>query len=295
MEQDNAPRQVQIDLKGLEQKNLLPGMHVKLGFVHKWRDPDPRNSAPSTGSQGLYRVICVLQKPTHLELPENYFASADAQYGASYVRVLKKEAAEQSNGFVIRFSIAVGQDILECIGGLNREGCLGKITIHRLVADSFVCAERIARDAVARWLSHISLTFDIPIEVANVQVTELATGNQQIHIQTPIVEVSAVNISSLFSSDELAFYASLYREALNSNSPVYQFLCLFKIIEGTQARRSRLDKFVVSRGGTPRRLRDRLPADPNLAAVWLNQIFPHKGWDPASVGLVFPSETLENA
>src|SRR5262249_28286558 len=127
------------------------------------------------------------------------------------------------------------------------------------------------------------------------QPAESKTLQVQLHswdTNPPIVEVSAVNISSLFSSDELAFYASLYREALNSNSPVYQFLCLFKIIEGTQARRSRLDKFVVSRGGTPRRLRDRLPADPNLAAVWLNQIFPHKGWDPASVGLVFPSETF---
>lgn len=292
MEQDNNPRPGDADIKGAPLMSALPGTRLKLKTANRWKDPDPRNDASISGSQGLYRVVCVLQKPAYAELPENQFASADARQGDSYIRVLKKENANQSCGFAVRFSIAVGEDILQCVGSLNTEGCLGKITVHRVIADSFASAERQGRDAVARWLSHVSLSFDIPVEVASVQVTELATGNHQIDFQTPVVEVPAVGILPLSVSEELAFYGSLYREALNCNTPIYQFLCLFKIIEGTQARRIRLDKAVISCGGTPRRLRDRLPADFNSAGTWLHQIFHHKGWDPASVGLIFPREVL---
>jgi hypothetical protein len=290
MEHDKPAELGEANFKGF--KNALPGARLKLSFLHKWKDPDPRNNASASGSHGLYRVVCVLQKPAHAELPENNFASADAQHGASYIRVLKQENVAQSDDFAIKFSIVVGQDTLECVGSLNREGCLGKIIMHRVSADSFASAERLACDAVARWLSQVSLSLDIPIEMGNVQVTELATGNHQIGFQTPMVEVPALRIGALSHSDELAFYASLYREALNSNSSVYQFLCLFKVIEGTQARRSRLDKDVISRGGTPHRLRERLPVDADSAASWLKQLFPHTAWDPDSTLLIFPGKTL---
>jgi hypothetical protein len=38
---------------------------------------------------------------------------------------------------------------------------------------------------------------------------------------------------------EFARYASMYRKAFNSNSPVYRFLCPFKSIEGIRVRRAR--------------------------------------------------------
>ncbi len=41
-------------------------------------------------------------------------------------------------------------------------------------------------------------------------------------------------------ADEFRLYASLYREALNSLSLRYQFLCYYKIAEGISARRGRL-------------------------------------------------------
>ena len=41
-------------------------------------------------------------------------------------------------------------------------------------------------------------------------------------------------------SEDYCHYASLYREALQSNSPFYRFLCLFKIVEGLHKRRGRL-------------------------------------------------------
>jgi len=60
---------------------------------------------------------------------------------------------------------------------------------------------------------------------------------------------------------EFLHYASLYREALNSNSAIYRFLCLFKIIEGIIARRNRIATEVVKSGGKPRSLVERIPAD----------------------------------
>ena len=52
---------------------------------------------------------------------------------------------------------------------------------------------------------------------------------------------------------EFRFYAGMYREALNTDSPVYRFLCFFKIIEGLKGRRGRiakeLDGEALSRNG----------------------------------------------
>ena len=41
---------------------------------------------------------------------------------------------------------------------------------------------------------------------------------------------------------EFRGYAALYREALNTNSPSFEFLCLFKIIESLRGRRKRLER-----------------------------------------------------
>src|SRR5260221_14407426 len=84
----------------------------------------------------------------------------------------------------------------------------------------------------------------------------------------------------------------MYREALNSNSSVYRFLCLFKIIEGIRVRRARLGK---ETGGDPEtcfRPMEIIPKDDGTLKAWLNAIFPiHREWDGLTLNQMFPEES----
>ena len=75
-----------------------------------------------------------------------------------------------------------------------------------------------------------------------------------------------------------------YREALNANSPLYRFFCLYKTIEGV----------IVRRGVTkvyPKK-RERVPDDPNEFNGWLHALFPVRPmkWDPMALDSVFIPE-----
>ena len=97
-------------------------------------------------------------------------------------------------------------------------------------------------------------------------------------IEAPPLPVAPVN-------DEFLWFAALYREALNTNSPLYQFLCLFKIIEGVVVRRS-VTKL------HPRA--ERIPSDPAEFNGWLHALFPVRPaeWDPMALNSVFIPEAL---
>lgn len=89
------------------------------------------------------------------------------------------------------------------------------------------------------------------------------------------------------ASPDFAFYSSLYREARNSNSEVYEFLCLFRLLEGLFARRARLDQQLVRRGETPTRFRERLPSDVNEMIAFLTPLFRHVKWNQGIARQIF--------
>ena len=79
-----------------------------------------------------------------------------------------------------------------------------------------------------------------------------------------------------------------YREALESSSPVYRFLCLFKIAEGIRKRRERAAADAVARGEKPMRLEpERIPQDSATFPIWLNGIYPRRNWDDLTIESVF--------
>src|SRR6266540_5540149 len=94
--------------------------------------------------------------------------------------------------------------------------------------------------------------------------------------------------------EEFRKYASLYREAMNSNNPNYQFLCYYKIIEGLLKRRDRIIKEAVQRGETiPSQLRQLIPQTPAEQLNWLNTIFATP-WehDDLAFSMIFPATSL---
>jgi hypothetical protein len=90
---------------------------------------------------------------------------------------------------------------------------------------------------------------------------------------------------------EFRAFAGLYREAANTNSPVYEFLCLFKVAEGIRNRRQRLAKEAASRGEKFTRPQERIPKQRDEFEPWLNAIYPlRRKWDDMSLESVFVND-----
>ncbi|MDR3742220.1 MAG: hypothetical protein P4L40_24655 [Terracidiphilus sp.] len=141
-----------------------------------------------------------------------------------------------------------------------------------------------------RWLSNVSVVLDVPIELAAMQTTELNTGNHRVELIYPILERSWQWITEPPNTPDYMLYAGLYREGINSSSPLYQFLCLYKIIEGLVARRERLNTAIVARGETPRRNRERLPSKHAESAEFLAPLFRGLTWNESMTKSVFIPE-----
>jgi hypothetical protein len=75
-------------------------------------------------------------------------------------------------------------------------------------------------------------------------------------------------------SSKFQYYASLYREALCTNSPQYQFLCFYKILDGVFARRAKSERDSVDPGPRSRNQCETVPADEGTFKPWMNAIFP---------------------
>lgn len=90
---------------------------------------------------------------------------------------------------------------------------------------------------------------------------------------------------------EFLHYAGLYREALNTNSSAYRFLCLYKIIEGVRLRRNRLAKEARASGHKPQCFRfEDVPAESEALRPWLNAIYGPRDWPDLTVDQVLPPD-----
>jgi len=119
----------------------------------------------------------------------------------------------------------------------------------------------------------MSLHLDIPLEIGHREIKELATGSVQISFVSPYLEAPmAINPTATFMP-EFRSYAALYREALNTNSPVYEFLCLFKIIESLRGRRIRLARTAKKNNTTYTPPTEVLPATTGEIKSWLEALF----------------------
>ena len=132
---------------------------------------------------------------------------------------------------------------------------------------------------------------DSPLYVIQTESFELRTENTQTSILTPHSEVPLAIAPTANLLPEFRGYASLYREALNSNSSVYQFLCLFKMVEAMLKRRARLAT-EARKAGKPFTRKYETPATTDAASItWLNAIFSIRpNWDPMALASLFPSE-----
>lgn len=273
----------------------VPGEAQGLVACNHFRDDaDPRNVGGPNGLPGQYRVTFLFERPNYRQSKEYEFAFVGALRGNSHLAITKPAfTPPDHNADQIKIWARTPHGAFEFTGLPNERGFLGKVVSEPFHATDRYDAERRAYDALGPSLSNWSVHLDIPLDVQVIETMELRTESVGIRIVQPFLEAPfAIEGTPPPHDSEFGHYASMYREALNSNSSVYRFLCLFKIIEGIRVRRARLGKEAKSDQAKCVRPMERIPNDDGAAKAWLNAIFPmHREWDGLMLSQMFPPES----
>ncbi len=273
----------------------LPGLPQYLTVVFEYRDPaDPRNRPGPQGQPGKYDVVFTLNRPGFSLQPEYNSSFADGLKGTSHLAI-GRPAHPSVDPMVdrIRLDAIVESEHFIFIGHPDAGGFLSKI-VGSCYANNFLDAHRKAFRAIAPILSNWSLQLDVPVSIYQVDLTEVASGAKRMTFNPPFQTSPLLTRPDIALKPEFRGYASLYREALNSNGPVYQFLCYFKIIESVRKRRERLGGEARSRGESFTRPPEVFPSDPDELFPWLNALFTVRPpvWDEMVIESLLMPEVI---
>jgi hypothetical protein len=265
----------------------FPGQQQHWVLVKKFKPEVQKPSSP-VGHPGEYRVVYVLSRPGHSPTEERDFSfdlAAKGAEGDSHLSMSPPAELLRSDGDRIELHIETKYQSRELTFAChpNANGFIGRIETA-LEAGSFADADLVASRALSPFLSMWSVTQNIPVHVHQTEIAETRTGNRRITVRMPFYDAPPPPVPANGMPDEFLWFAALYREALNANSPLYRFFCLYKIIEGV----------IVRRGVTkvyPKK-RERVPDDPNEFNGWLHALFPVRPakWDPMALESVFIPE-----
>ncbi len=294
-----------------QSQDVLPPVEVPFGGLYGQRQEYTVINVPfgkdPRGGPGKYRVVFTLVKPGFLlTTPNNVDFSPDLM-GDSHIAlpteadVEKNRTAKAGQGDAPASPASRFAELL--IDGLTPEGSfkfhgypnnfgrLGRIECE-VHASSFADAKQKTFRAVASSLSSWSAQLDIPVEIGRTYITELATTTTQVDWTVPYPDVPLALRSEGELEQEFRGYASLYREAMNSNSPVHRFLCFFKVIEGIRARRKRVDRAARAQGQpVPARPPENTPGQREDFSPWLSRIFHiRRKWDEMALSSIFLPE-----
>ena len=272
----------------------FPGQLQQMHVVNQFPDDDPRSSVPAQGTPGLYEVVFVLKRPGFPLVGERQVSFSNGLLGDSHLGIRPPAYTPPGGHDVDRILLqAVGHDgRFEFIGTANQKGFLGKITSRPIQARDRFHAEELAYRALAPSLSEFSLQLDIPLEIAQIETKDLSTESCHVTITVPYFDVPMIVAPQSRTEPDFRGIASLYREALNSNSPVYQFLCLFKIIEALRARRKKIQRAAKATGTAYTPVAPEFfPATHREIRVWLEALFyVRPEWSLVALDSAVPSE-----
>jgi len=206
----------------------LPGASYQL-HTRGRRKGEPLKP-PSQTLQDNYRVVLTLGRAT----PEFQNLSFESGVmGDSYIQFAKPEKERTSSDCdqMVIFS-GHGNERLEITGTTNQQGRLTKLSVEA-PAPSFPEAENIVFGMASPFLSAIAFELDVPVRIMEMDVTQKSTGNSSMTYACPYTEMVPTG-QEHNNVPYVQSLLSLYREGINSNSPNYQFLCWYKIVEGVR-------------------------------------------------------------
>ena len=205
------------------------GFAVSLGDEHALNDP--------AGHEGPYQVAAILTRRGSPDIPFVYVTDANSMEGDSHLWLPEER---RDDGLVkvytvVHTSLEDGDTVFELVA--NKQGRLGQIrTVLR--AQSAVDARRKAYRLLNPFLCDLSYRYEVPTEILQMNVVELATltvsGMKQDDFRMKLFDPeeffgSGLDYRELFHYE---FFTRLYREGANLSSVDYGFLCFFRIAEG---------------------------------------------------------------
>lgn len=205
-------------------------------------------AGPPSGSQGDYQVMLVLGVPGVSSVATEMDFEAVLRSGDSLL---------QGTGRKVQLSASPTDPPSEFLISANRHRRLDRVEVT-VSAKSFAEAEQTAHDLVMPLLSQMAVDADAAVEVKATVIIETATQNRQMGA----VLIGSVKPAPEFAqvlTPELRPLVAAYREGLNCNSPAYQALAFYKIVEGVESF-SKRERRKAQQQGKP------VPADP-LAAL----------------------------
>lgn len=195
-----------------------PGLPGQLVIVPIFKGSDETDeSRLSDESERTFKIKAMLGK--HPSSDTNISANIDADSGRSYV-------IASENAAYTKLATAEGELFLH--HNKNREISLVE----------YQCKAKISRDARTKFLDalnpfldQISYTANIPLHVTQITCIDTKHSIQSVDytVPHPIVQINPHNAE--VRTELIPVYA-LYREAKNSGSAFYKFLCYYKILEG---------------------------------------------------------------
>ena len=263
--------------------NSFPGEQGRLTAV-----PDHILKA---GEPGKYHVIFVLSRPSQAQTEESHFDFSGTAEGDSHLAITAPAFEHPFIKDIAGMNLESGTEEFQIKfrGSPNKKGYLGRIESESFDALGFEDAESKAYHLLVKILSSFSAALDIPIQIAQMLAIEDKTSARSLRINVPPAQTPLNLQAPPKIGAEFSYYASLYREGLNSNSVIYRFLCLFKIIEGIRARRERLIQEAIANGQQPIRRVERFPNNPGDFEAWLKPVYS-RAWNSQAISQIFRPE-----
>jgi len=252
-----------------------------------------RDKPNPSGVQGKYKASFLLGKPNQPPIDENHLTfEFDQMHGNSHLFI-----GDPDDVFVnITANLPDGNSGFKNYdfeGYANAEGYLSKIVIEKFDALNIQDAMDQAFNALYPILSRMSILNNVPAFVHRWAIVELATQNHMSSFTLPFLNQHAPILDNVPKDADFETFASLFREGLNSNSPNYQFLCFFKIIEGIrkikEERARKENQQVLLTGNKPVRPREILPSDAAEQQAWLRTLYGKQKWSGLAIAQVFSS------
>jgi Methylamine utilization protein MauJ len=280
----------------------VPGEVQNLVVINiKAGEPLP-NSDAHPWKPGQYRVQLMLGRPGHPTNSEYEHRFIGPNDGTSHMQIVKPLANRKpsDNDHMIWWSSYIdktGKRVdLKFKGEANAQGFLSKFSTTFEAKDPNEAAWT-AHASLAPLLSGLAASADLPLFIETIDAIEIATGNAMLRIVAPFPE-QVFGLGQLpHMSEDYCHYASLYREALQSSSSFYRFLCLFKIVEGLHKRRGRLTVEAKRQGTFTSRkplIPERIPSDKAEQIRLLKAVYSIRSnspWDDMFIALTFPVES----
>lgn len=213
--------------------------------------------------------------------------------GDSYIQFAKPQAERTTlDHDELDIDFWHGSQKLKLKGPANEHGRLAALSVET-PASGFSEAEIIAFGAASPFLSAMAFEHDVPLRLAQMDVKQMSTNVSSMTYTCPysdMVPQGAGHNNVPYVQSLL----SLYREGVNSNSPNYQFLCWYKIVEGINVQRA--EETSALKVSLPMRFPERLERTKIEQRKRLEEIFPiiraigapDDRWDD-----IVPDEVLE--